>query len=382
MSTKQQNNRAKTGPKKPKTILPPLDRGANTPFGGQEPRRGGGQSEKRKKKKARAKFSQQWDEGLIKTERMRQENMKFKLSDCSRNYLTALVDPWSVAELPCIPDNLTIQSFKFGARARGVFACGVEGVGWIAMAPATPAKDWAFGKATNQDYTATTYDSTLETGVFNIFNDSPMVTNEYRSTTAQHKTFRLVGGGLAIRYVGNEMNRGGQVTIYRSQDNSPTEGPLTMPDLLAVKESVTTPVDRKWHHAIWKPSNEEEFGYHASDDNEDDQFGGLSLIIMISGAEPKASFEFDMLSWFEVVGPNLPTYTHSFSDPLGVAAVSNILSTIQPNATMEETKQLAHAVVQGAIVKTFSHMGDFANALFSGGTGMVGKVLPVLKLAL
>jgi len=246
-------------------------------------------------------------------------------SQCTKDYANALIDPWSVPRPPCVPDNITLPSFKFGARARGTFIVGTAGTGFIINNPYITSNDQAAGFSTDATFGSPDIEGGGVTGVNPYFNDSPFEAVDFGDLKNQA---RLVGAGLKVRYTGTEINRSGQCVSFRSPTNRDplASGPITNAQLLSYKESASNPVDRDWHYAVYRPSTPTDLAY-ANPNNLQSNF---CLVVGVFGAQPGQSFEFDYVSWFETVGSNMPNLTRSHSDPIGMSAVSMAMPATQP----------------------------------------------------
>lgn len=281
------------------------------------------------------------------------------MSQCSKLYATALLDPWNVQGNPCIPDNITLPSYKFAARSRGNFIIGEGGLGWVAVNP------YAFVTNTNNSviytnnlYTETDYDPSA-TGVTTSLSDS----NLPQASFVANYLMRVVGFGIRARYVGAEMSRSGQVISYRQATNSAIPEPSNPSALLQNRETSTIPADRKWHECLWKPSAPTDLAYSITALNE----SAYSQSIMVVGGDPGTSFEYDIMGWYEVVGSQLPFLTRSHSDPIGLSVVNSALSTHQPTNSnsfadfVRSATEIANESISfiGAMKPVFSAVSSF-----------------------
>jgi len=250
-----------------------------------------------------------------------------RFSDCAIHYAQALIDPWSVEAPPCVPDALTLPSWKFGARIRGTFLCGSMGCGYVI---ANPYQQLGTTTALYYVNSATTFTSPNsfgginETGTTGATTDSPLTTTGWN---LNNNSYRLVGSGLAVRYVGNEMNRGGQIILFRDPQDQLIPG-STASQLLSNKETTTVPVDRSWHYVVWKPSDFQDTSYTLALQNA--TTGQFCLLVLVVGCTAGQAFEFDFVQWFEVIGRDIPNVTPSENDPIGYAVVKSAIAVPQP----------------------------------------------------
>jgi len=285
-------------------------------------------------------------------------------SDCSLYYAQALIDPWSVERAPCVPDALTLPSWKFGARTRGNFLTGTASTGYIVANPYQQCGDRISVYYTNNASTFTNpgYGGpTTDTGTFGSSNDSPITSAAW---PANNDSYRPVGAGLAVRYVGNEMARGGQMILYRDPQNQYIIA-SSVAGLLSNKESTTVPVDREWHYVVWKPADFQDTSYTSA--LQASNTGQLCLLIYINGSAPGSSYEFDFVQWFEVIGRDIPNLTPSENDPVGMAVIKSAIALPQPpdspTSNFRDFLRNATAIAND----TLSFMGAGAKIAMKGG---------------
>jgi len=289
------------------------------------------------------------------------------LSDCSKLYALSLTDPWDLQTPPCVPDSLPLPSYKFAARCKTTLTIGVGGYGYIAVALRSPGFVAQSVYTSNNTYAAQYYVSFFSPdaggAVDAKFTDASL-------TPFVGKPCRLVGGGVKVRYIGPELPRSGRIIAYRSPTNSAITNGLSCQQMLLNKETVSVQVDREWHGVMYKPMSFTDLSYlEGSLADSHSPFMGL----FIEGAPVGSLFEADYCGWFEVTGSNLPTYTASHSDPVGMGAVTTVLATHQP-----ESDPLSYAA------SVFSKIGDvakttlsFAPSVISGAANLAIEAAPV-----
>jgi len=291
-----------------------------------------------------------------------------KFAACTLSYAQALIDPWGVSEPPCIPDALTLPSWKFGARVRGNFiiggAAGGAGNGYVIANPYQVTGDRGCVFYVNASTFVTNgFGGIGETGAnFTATNDSPITAGSF---VLNGNSFRTVGAGLAARYVGSEFNRGGQMLLYRDpQDQLLTN--LTPAQLLSNKETTSVPVDRDWHYVVWKPSDFQDTSY--TNVLQSATLGQFCMLVYILGGVSGTTFEFDFIQWFEVVGRDLPNETPSVSDPLGYAVVKSAVAVPQPPDSPKSNFSRFLSNMAGIANETLSFVGTGVRAISQGAT--------------
>lgn len=254
----------------------------------------------------------------------------------------ALSDPWDCPEPPCVPDNITLESYKFAVRARGSGAIGSGGVGYIAVNPYNPyiysSTNNVCGFVTGSGFAGTTFSDPTVGGVSQIATDATM---PYTNADNYDQAYRVVGAGLKVQYTGNVMNQQGLFVIARDPSNSPFVGGTTIPALLLFRETTQLRVDQNWHCVLWKPATASDITYAPRGiDIDGTMLTGTKLFntnptmgIFITGGTAGASFEYDFIVWFEMTGRTLPSISTSHSDPIGMSAVSAAVSSHQPETT-------------------------------------------------
>lgn len=304
---------------------------------------------------------------------------KSQLSDCSIYYALALSDPWDCPAAPCIPDNITLESWKFGVRARGNGVVGLNGVGYVAINPFNPYAlsigQTISGIVTDATYNSTGYSANVP-GSVAIATDA---TQPYTNADNLEQGYRVVGSGLKVCYAGNEMNRQGIWTLARDPSNSPLVSGTTVNTLLGFRETVAIPVDKEWHAVLYKPATASDLTYAPRGLDIDGTaaspklyFSYPSLVAMLSGGTPGASFQYDCITWFEMTGRGLPALTISESDPIGLSVASSAVSSHQP-----ESSPQANAI---AFAKSMdSHASNFSFIDFIGSA--VDKIAPIVEQA-
>jgi len=218
-------------------------------------------------------------------------------------YLKALTNPFGgFASPPCIPDTVSMPSYKVRAQARGQFFIGTQGIGFVDLRPFVPYNDQVVAQATpilypNAFYIATTGDPSL----FTIFNDSPYAT----TTPGLFREYRLVGAGVRIRYIGTELNRSGRVILYRQPGKTAIPSGTNGTTFLSNRSAATAPSTRNEEAVTYIPASPSDLFYVSGAV----AFQQPTILIYIDGAVPGTSYEFELVQYFEFIGTNLPMTT-------------------------------------------------------------------------
>jgi len=332
--------------------------------------------------------------------KMQKQNL---LSPCARLWAKALVNPFGNFEMmPCIPDLISTPSFKFAARAQGIFKVGTNGTGFICVNPfsmvssakqkvppldATPENLYApscVGTSATYPYLGVQIpqmnNDSDPTSWISAGSDSPI-----EDFDLKYKA-RLVGAGVKVAYVGKMLDRAGRVILYAEPSsycigsgqkdaagivsprgawqNYTTTNQIPVETLLKNKAATATFLTDRAHFVGWTPMENDDLSYKAYAGTTEtvplfkDTFASAGgnwvnsadpsyvtatprycLMFLVDGATAGSAFEYEAISFFEVVGTSLPSITRSHSDPVGMAAVKQALPIKAPTgapATVEK----------------------------------------------
>lgn len=249
-----------------------------------------------------------------------QPNHKFGwkalISPCTAMYTKALTNPFGqFDELPCIPDVITLPSYKFQTTTRGSFSVGSGGVGFVAGKPGCPVSDSPCIEYTLPTFAGGSYQPALPSppvGVATANNDSVFTQADFQVNGIIES--RLVGAGLRVHYQGSEINRGGLVVLHRQPGNTAIAGNSTAATLLQFKTSTQAPATRNAESVNYRPDTPGMLGYAVP------VFPQAStLMIYVEGGSPGTSWNYEFIQFFELIG-NRQNPTASHSDPVGMGS--------------------------------------------------------------
>jgi hypothetical protein len=331
------------------------------------------------------------------------------LSQCARLYLRALYNPLGdFPHPPCIPDGVTIPSYKFATRVRGQIDIGTEGTGFLAFCPLAGVTDTGIANSdlpgsvpgtnfptsglyapvitSNTAYNsvdfkpATIHDYAEHTQRF--YAQSPVSVNSLQVMNNNVRQYRLVGGGVTISYVGTEIDRGGQVVLWTNTSAHPSWDDLSLAQLLLEPMSVRAKATRNAESVSYLPvlTTDLQYGTMSSwcypDDTLEINAPRITNIIFITGAKPGSSWTFDCALHFEMLGTGIPR-TQSHNDPVGYAVVSathpTIMSTDSPErqerTALQKGLDILHTVVSHPLA---SKVASLVGGVAGGPAGAVG----------
>jgi len=279
------------------------------------------------------------------------------LSPCAANYLKAQYNPFAdFDEPPCIPDLISTPSLKKDYRVRGTFdASGTDGQGWIVFNPYIIASTaLVAGAPTNPDYIAPIWTTKVTTtagadlGVLDNLTEST-----YASATVGHTphylpsewgadalnwalqngriTYRLVGAGLRVQYIGPSLYRAGNYVLYEDVCNGGELGQgqyNTVSTLTQDPATTFTAITNDEVAVTWHPRQALDLSYIG------DYVGSLGdlakypvLAVAVSGTNtgeaPHGQYQFECVVHVELQGMAIQGKTTTHADPVGFAAVNS-----------------------------------------------------------
>lgn len=275
-----------------------------------------------------------------------------KLSSCAQSYAKALTDPFGpTTEAPCIPDTITLPSYKFSTTTRGVFVVGTSGLGYVSYDPWLAVHNGASVAApftnapvrfTQAAFAGASFDAATIPAGTGVAASNSQITVSQMQDNLQTRDFRLVGAGLRVRYASNELDRGGRMIVYRNRANLPLLGATTIASLLRDNFYSTVPVDREWHTITYAPSRAADITYQKYVDPISALLPGYPIFLSLVETKPGLSFEFEAVSHFEMIAGSvgLPI-TPSHADPAGFGAVTSSMPDRFVNAGLGLFKSVA-----------------------------------------
>lgn len=313
------------------------------------------------KRKARRNANRQ-----LRRQNLPQVNPRLHVAACTREYMKAIVNPFAVEGLPCIPDIITLPSFKICVKARGVLSTSATtGVGFILVDPfqllASDAGSGG-GAINGSKFTQSTYlDSAMNwvdvdpiTGLSTIQSDSLFTVADLSQATRQ---FRLVGCGVGIKYVGTTFHNSGSITAFRVMGNSSIPNNTTLVQLLQDKYSIQHPVRRSSTYIYYVPDDPNYiaynpfFDFYADSNTLEANHNSMGFFISGGAIDNPQSWNFEIVAYFELIGRGM-TLSRSHADPSGMANVLSALPNKAPlsSPAMEEKKVLSEFVKGAANV--------------------------------
>lgn len=246
------------------------------------------------------------------------------LSPCADLYLKARTQPFSAYDqLPCYPDLVSLPSQKIKIWQRGVLSTGLTGDGFILVGAHNPTSDG--------DVVLRTQSSS----VGNVTTTPDAYTNTItrswvgaRSTVAELSVdtsgFRAVAIGLRARYTGPALYRAG-IVYGGSSPTAEDLGTLSLQAAGDMLHATRVPISDKWHTVMWMPVTTGDLAYR------DTPLSDHTLALYFEGTYTgagvvgPASFMWEVVGFYELIGSQSGLNTTSESDPVGLAAVKNVV---------------------------------------------------------
>jgi len=254
------------------------------------------------------------------------------LSTCALNYARALANPFT-GPLACVPSFPALLTRKMKCYAKGVLqTSNTTGVGFIYCDPSSfVASDSANNSYSSATYTGTTF-SLVGVGTNLFVSNSEYVQAQF-GLSALLNQYRVVSFGIRIRYVGTELDRGGQIIGFCDPNHIALTG-RNVADLDGEIESKRFPVDRNWITVLYRPvfAQDTDFSYSMVPLGNATNY--IGFILVAASATTPLSFEFEVYGNFEIVGRNVRGKTPSEVDFAGYGAVNTATVTtthLQPN---------------------------------------------------
>jgi len=294
-----------------------------------------------------------------------------KLSECLLRFARASIDPfYDSDDLPCIPDNLSLPSYKFYASVDTTMTVGTTGIGYVAMNPWTMACNDNGANVTSIDYPIV-----CTTGIYeqaNYVNQPVLLSTQTLGTNSNSPydvdfigsgDIRLVAAGVEIMYIGQLLNQSGAVTVLQN------DGLRDFPDQTSVAtirknpRAVTCATSKDSRcYVTYCPTNTDVLSYKPLSNyrpSEEGVTGNFPLLIIVSGATPGITFQIRARSYFEAQLYNSST-TPSHADPIGFPAFQSARTMTKPTTNASADLKTTLSLTARNIASAVSGLAPFA----------------------
>jgi hypothetical protein len=304
----------------------------------------------------------------------------FHLSECSRLYARALVDPYNVESgQACIPDLIDIPSFKCLVIQRGTFNAGSQQVGFVICNPLACSSNQTGNIRSSLSTYAGVGAATIVTPTVGV-QASAMTNMPYTDAQVVSGALlaRTVGCGIRIRYTGTTLNMSGRLIPVRQDPfwGFPASGSLTVAQALSRPEIPSIACDRKWHSVTYLPAvgslsatgGNDSYAYLPSGGTEaastNSSFASLGWIV--DGAVAGNGFEYEIYIHKEYIttdGTRVPlNTTASHSDAPGLSAVRDGIESSLPVTEGPSAYRNLMDYIQGIAPQDISHVSEYVKS--------------------
>lgn len=248
------------------------------------------------------------------------------MSECARDYARALANPFN-GPLACVPSFPSFLTRKVRTWAKGTFTTSsggaTPGFGYLLFDPVNMAVNDVDAVAGST--AATAINTTASTAAVDpniaLFRGNADYANAQLGIGSGLLQFRVVAGGVRIRYIGTNLNKGGSVIALHEPDHDSLSG-QTINNFDAQTESkrFTVSSDR-WTTVLWRPVNTNEVNMRPNASGGTQSF---PMGFVVSSAAPSQNFEFEAYAIIEYEGRIARGKTPSHVDPVGFASVYTV----------------------------------------------------------
>jgi len=325
------------------------------------------------------------------------------LSDCARKYIAALHMPFMYLDGqssigaktldvdlnsygPCIPTFPALKTRRAKIFSRGPLGVQANGFGCIFLNPRRLGNNYDFNSyqapilysSTTSTFADAQVPTILDTtspwiGSAASYNSDYDVSELTPDVKGQGIKYRVVGAGLRIRYVGPELTRAGLVHCFEDPGHSSPSG-YSLQQLGNYESYFNMTVKREWIYLSYTPVSDEEFTF-----NFDPPLGSETLAtdnhyigMLIEGAPPGATFQYESVCLLEVIGQNVRDLVQAEADSTGLSAAVNTISpSRQSQLNLKGATDFLTNVVSGAKMVS----GLMVDPTVKGFANQVGRML-------
>lgn len=226
-----------------------------------------------------------------------QSNKVNKMFDnCIEDYSRALVNPFS-AKPTCLPHAPALNSLKARTFVKGTFSLNSSNMGWVVAQRALGNNDvlcWTSksGVASPNIDIGGTYSDVH-------YNNSPYTSIDI---SPDGVSWRVVAMGIKVKYVGNQLNMGGQFVSLTEPDHQSLDG-KSFASLTAYESSHTGIVTREAMATVYTPIDDEEYRYLSTSEIGNGAFMGIAF--SGSASTGQGPYQFEVCELYEAIGKNV-----------------------------------------------------------------------------
>lgn len=263
------------------------------------------------------------------------------LSQCGRDYIKALMNPFSYIKA-CVPGLLPNFNQLATAFARGRMVCGTS-IGFVIVNPRAMCFNDIGGIAcTTAGYAPAAIDLNAGAPGVEITNSNAQFTNAQVGDDSDGIAYRVVGCGLRIRYIGKELDRGGQILAF----HDPTHNCLqtrTFSNIDAEEQSRRFTVKPRWVNALYVPRIESEYamsdtrlGANVTPGTITSNTNSWYLGCIVQPAVTNAVYEWEVVASMEYQGKTVRNQQPTHSDPVVLGSAVAAAGAMPPHEIPSE----------------------------------------------
>jgi len=305
------------------------------------------------------------------------------LSACASWYAKAVSNPFGqFDELPCVPCEPAVPSYRFRNLSRRAFTTGAQGVGFVMIAPQDWANDDPSISITTTLFNGTTYSLPAAGVTRSVRSGLP-----FQVASADGISGRLVGLGMRCRNITQALNVGG-LLIGSTVDTQSDLTNYSQQQVLDSTDSVLAPQalsdQTEWSQIVWRPKQDMDRSFQPSGDNSTINANpSMGFLAIAPGVLVPQTYEVEIQEFWEFIGESpttserVPGVENSHADPVGLARVSDGSQTMPDDLTKEAWAR----ETAGGIVEAIAHSDSVAKTV-EDLMGLAGMTLPIAgKLA-
>lgn len=276
------------------------------------------------------------------------------LSGCAAWYAKSLSAPFGeFKELPCVPSNPPVPSYRFRNVYRGTFSTGTLGVGFLTFPPYDPRNNSANPiVSSTAAYAGTTFAFSGTPGTSSANKTGlPFATADFAGTPAVQS--KLVSAGIRVRNITQAVNVGGMIFPIALPSDGNLQG-LTNAQIKAypgtqlIPQVLTDQTD--WTVLIQRPTDVNDLDFNESGTIN----SNYCLGIMAEASSPGTPnlFEYEIIDFWEFIGVSstgarVPEVQLSHADEVGLARVMEAAQEMPVSGLQRDiNRQMAEGVVE------------------------------------
>lgn len=250
------------------------------------------------------------------------------LSDCGRDYIRALANPFT-GPLACVPSFPALKTLKARSWVRGTFTAATTGdTMFVVMDPGrmcvnngTPIY------YSNGNFVGTDISTTASASVGSAQANGPYDVADWANTETGFGA-RIVAAGLRIRYCGVELYKQGRIFALHDPTHTSLNG-RSVTEMGADVQTMVFPVSSRsedgWTTLLYKPALVADTQFSQGPPGLASSYY-MGFMVAVAPVNSVGVFEFEAYAVTEFNGVNVRGQTPSHTDPIGFSAAHSVSS--------------------------------------------------------